>query len=391
MQYNVEVIHSDNGPCFRAAEWLRLMASLKIKVANTAALHPAGRGKVERLVGLVKTLLRKMMATKTDLHWEHLPYLVAKIYNNSLSPATGFKPSAMVYGEDGAGPLFLDTARTTPPHHFVRSQQSHIDATTAAIKDMVAEATDKITQMRIATNEKVNAHRTNKIFKPGDYVFILDRTQVPGSPRVLRTKLLPSPYVVIKPLFTTTLVRRLADGFTGLYSNSDLKLYAGNNPLFQSIPAEVNKVLLHKFADLLSDDFTTITKHDLFPLPEAIQLFNPNTNDELPQQPDDDDLPAMPQWSFNDDDENPAQVRDEVVQDDNNDPDDPIAIHNDDDTPVAIKLEEPDEVAADIEALNTDDTPMVNDEFVPYKDYETTNLPAEQDDNDNKKSVKFQE
>jgi hypothetical protein len=35
--------------------------------------------------------------------------------------------------------------------------------------------------------------------------------------------------------------------------------------------------------------------------------------------------------------------------------------------------------------------PMVNDEFVPHKDYETTNLPAEQDDNDNKKTVKFQE
>ncbi len=59
MQFNVEVIHSDNGPCFRAAEWLRLMASLKIKVANTAALHPAGRGKVERLVGLVKLYCAK--------------------------------------------------------------------------------------------------------------------------------------------------------------------------------------------------------------------------------------------------------------------------------------------------------------------------------------------
>jgi hypothetical protein len=149
-------------------------------------------------------------------------------------------------------------------------------------------------------------------------------------------------------------------------------------------------VLLHKFADLLSDDFTTITKHDLFPLPEAIQLFNPNTNDELPQQPDDDDLPAMPQWSFNDDDENPAQVRDEIVQDDNNDPDDPIAVQNDTDAPVAIKLEEPDEVAADIEALNTNDTPMVNDEFVPYNDYETPNLPAEKDDKETK-IVKFQE
>jgi hypothetical protein len=33
---------------------------------------------------------------------------------------------------------------------------------------------------------------------------------------------------------------------------------------------------------------------------------------------------------------------------------------------------------------------MVNDEFVPYKDYENTNLPAEKDDKDNK-TVKFKE
>jgi hypothetical protein len=149
-------------------------------------------------------------------------------------------------------------------------------------------------------------------------------------------------------------------------------------------------VLLHKFADLLSDDFTTIIKHDPFPLPETIQLFNPNTNDELPQQPNDDDLQAMPQWSFNDDDADPAQVRDEVVQDDNNDPDDPPAFDNVHDSPLAIKLEAPDEVAADIEALHTDDTPMVNDEFVPYKDYETPNLPAEKDDKA-EKAVKFKE
>jgi hypothetical protein len=385
MQYNVEVIHSDNGPCFRSAEWLRLMASLKIKVTNTASLHPAGRGKVERLVGLVKLLLRKMIATKTDLHWEHLPYLVAKIYNNSISPSTGFKPSAMVYGEEGAGPLFLDADKTVPAHHFVHSQQSHIDKTTATIKDMVAEATEKITQMRICTNEKENASRTHKVFKPGDYVFVLDRTIVPGSPRVLRTKLLPSPYVVLKPLFTTTLVRRLADGFTGLYSNSDLKLYAGNNPIFQSIPAEVNKVLLHKFADLLSTDFTTITKHDLFPIPSAIPLFDPNIDDTLPLMKDDEELKLLPDWSFNDEAANPMNVVDEVALE--NDTDDAVenADENVDPNQPRALTNEPD-VSQDLQMLtNENDPAIIDDEFAPNIEPQND----DDDDDDEEKGVTF--
>ncbi len=39
--------------------------------------------------------------------------------------------------------------------------------------------------------------------------------------------------------------------------------------------------------------------------------------------------------------------------------------------------------------MNNDDPPIINDEFVPYKDYDTPNLPAEKDDIDNKKSVTF--
>jgi hypothetical protein len=276
MQYNVEKIHSDNGPGFRAGKWLEAMAALGIKVIASAALHPAGRGQVERLVGTVKLLMKKMLATRPTLDWEYIPFLVAKILNNTTSPKTGFKPAAMVYGTDGAGSMFLDTERTSPPHYFVKSQTSHIEQTSAEIKAMTDAASDRLTQLRLITNERVNQTRTNKNFKPGDFVFLLDRSQTPGNARVLRTKLNPSPYVVVRPLWTTTLVKRLADGFVGLYSNSDLKKYEGGNPLFNTLPVEVTKVLLHSFSDLLAADFTKLTKLDPFEIPETIPLFEPN-------------------------------------------------------------------------------------------------------------------
>jgi hypothetical protein len=46
------------------------------------------------------------------------------------------------------------------------------------------------------------------------------------------------------------------------------------NPLFKDLPGEISKILLHKFADLLSDDFNMITQLDNFSVPTAIKLYD---------------------------------------------------------------------------------------------------------------------
>jgi hypothetical protein len=78
---------------------------------------------------------------------------------------------------------------------------------------------------------------------------------------------------VIKPFYVTTLVKRLSDGFTSLYSNDDIKKYEATSPLFSTIPPEVSKVLLHDFENLLDSDLCTITKYDKFDLPGGIDLL----------------------------------------------------------------------------------------------------------------------
>ncbi len=65
-------LHSNNGPCFRAINWLETVAALNIQVVGSSALHPSGRGHIERTVGIVKTMLKKMLAILTALDWEYL-------------------------------------------------------------------------------------------------------------------------------------------------------------------------------------------------------------------------------------------------------------------------------------------------------------------------------
>jgi hypothetical protein len=244
------------------------------------------------------------------------------------------------------------------------TDKEHIENITADIRKMTAEATDRLTQLRLITNERLNKTRVKKDFKPGDYVFTIDRTIIPGNPRPLRTKLSPSPYVVLRPIHTTTLIRRLADGFTTLYSNSDLKLYSGSSPLFNMLPPEVSKVLLHDFKDLLSSDLTTITKYDPLNVPNAVKLYSENVPemdlnvDDMTDAdvPDGIDMKIPP---LNAEIEKAGKmiedVQDEILNEDNNITDNDIANKNmTDEELLLLQQAEKDDIQADVEMLNRD-------------------------------------
>jgi hypothetical protein len=272
-QFNIRRIHTDNGPCFRSSAWLETMAALNIQIIGSSALHPSGRGQVERLVGIIKIMLKRMLAIKADLNWEYLPYLCAKILNNTISPKTNFRPQEMVFGNQNSKTSNFDTEQLTHIHPLVQNNRQHIEKLNKDINQMTQIASERLTQLRLITNEKVNKNRISKTFKINDYVFVLDRYSMPGNTRPLKTRFHPSPYVVIRPLFTTTLVKRLGDGFTALYSNDDLKKYEGRSPLFANIPKEISQVLLYSFQDLLQSDLSIITQYDSLEPPSSIELF----------------------------------------------------------------------------------------------------------------------
>ena len=278
--FNIQRIHSDNGPVFRSLVWLEIMAVLNIQVIASAALHPQGRGSIEKQIGLIKQMLKKMLATQPTLNWEYLPYLVAKIINNSVSPKTGFKPQEMVFGSTGKYDSFLNSENLHHPHYLVRNHKERLEILTTEIKEMTAIATDKYIEHKLVTLEYQNKNRIEKKFNVNDYVFVLDRQQVPGNTRPLKTRFHPSPFVVIDVRHTTTRVKRIADGFESVYGNSDLKKYDTTSPLFAQLPPQVSRVLLHDFQSLLHDDLCTITKYDKLNGPMGIQLFDEEIHDD---------------------------------------------------------------------------------------------------------------
>ena len=288
--FNVQRIHSDNGPAFRSQEWLEFLASLKIQVIASAALHPQGRGAIEKQIGLIKTILKKMLSTRPTLNWEYLPYIVAKVINNSVSPKTGFSPNQMVFGFDEASGSFLNLETLVHPHYLVRNNKQRINNLTEEIRSMIEIATDKYTENKLITLDYQNKNRIEKRFNKNDYVFVLDRMQIPGNTRPLKTRYHPSPYVVVNARHTTTQVKRLADGFESVYSNNDIKKYDKTSPLFASLPPQVARVLLHDFQNLLQQDLCTITKYDTLDGPAGMQLFDENLKEQSPESEEENEI-----------------------------------------------------------------------------------------------------
>jgi hypothetical protein len=277
LQYSVQRVHSDNARCFRSMDWLKLLSAWGVTVINTSSINPSARGMAECEVNLVKLMMKKYLSTASHetYNWDMLTYICTKVINYSINPISGIMPAQMIYGKDDNGPSFLQTDEMAPPHYSIKSDKLTIEKITQEIKEMTEYARDKITQARIVAHERVNKNRITKNWAPGDIVFVLDRAQIPGNTRPLKTKFSNSPCVIVRCLFNTSLIRRLSDNFVSLYANDALKKYDGADPIFSTLPKEISKVLLHKFQDFLSFDFTEIAKFDTFDIPNGIQLFDP--------------------------------------------------------------------------------------------------------------------
>jgi hypothetical protein len=159
-------------------------------------------------------------------------------------------------------------------HHSVENNTVKLNNLSKELEKMSQLARTTLNEMKVERNEYANANKVKKIFKENDIVFVLDRYNLPGNSRPLKTKFYASPCVVVKPYHTTTLVQRIAEGFKSLYNNNDLKLFKGGNPFFKSLPKEIKNILLHDFQDLLEPDFNTITKLDPLNVPPAISLID---------------------------------------------------------------------------------------------------------------------
>ena len=281
--FNIKRVHSDNAACFRNRDWLQLMAAFKIKIIDSSAHNPSSRGKAERAVQQVKTIMRKLLvnASSGSLNWEYLPLIVSKVMNQSITPRTGFSPMEMLVGRGDLSKSFLDLPPIFPTHHFVKNKAAEIRAKSDEITKMSKIAAANLKSLRENVHDSVNKNRIDKKinFSQGDIVFTLDRYILPGNSRPLKSKFFPSPYVVIEPKYTTCLIERLADNFRTLISNDDIKKFKNITSFDEDVPESILKIFQMKFSDLLPDDLEKITNFDPLKIPPGINL---SIDEEIP-------------------------------------------------------------------------------------------------------------
>jgi hypothetical protein len=228
------------------------------------------------------------LASSKTLNWEYVPLFVSKAMNQTITPRTGFAPIVMVMGKSKHTESFLDLEPLFPMHHSIKGFKEDIEKINNEITKMCELAQQNIHTLREETHNVVNKNRIDKKLnlKKEDIVFVLDRYNLPGNSRPLKTTFLPSPYVVIEPYYTTTLVERLADKFRTLISNDDLKKFNPELPNFvESLPQEVLKILVNKYSDLIQHDIRKIAENDSLKIPPGVNLLEKESKDSKPFSP----------------------------------------------------------------------------------------------------------
>ena len=231
------------------------------------------------------------------LNWEDLPLIISIMLNHIKSPRTGFSPATMLYGENNPmSGSFLDLENfTVKPHLLVRNNKPQLYRIGTAIKEISALAKETITANRDKFHDIANENRINKTFQKFDVVFTLDRTQIPGAPRPLRTKFSPSPFFVVKVFHSTLLIQRMSDNFRTLISMNHVKKYSGTDSEFTHLPDEIKNILINDFRDLHPHDFDTILRIDPLHIPEGIELTENNDESDEEDNHDESNTPNSSQ------------------------------------------------------------------------------------------------
>ena len=280
--YNIKYIITDNGPIFNNKTFLSLVHSLNIKKIQIASRHPQSNGNCEAAVKIVKTALKKTLATFTEFSWlDILPIIIKNI--NTSATKNMFSPLQMLHGDRTAALSQLTEKPLSHIYPLLQNMKTEVNEKTKKINEITQYIQNEIQLQKIETNTKANTHKIMPKFSPGDIVFVKDRSITLGSGRPLRTTFSPDVYVILQVRQTTAIVTRPGDSYPTVYSLEDLKKYSPMDPQYNLLPPTVRDVLAHKFNDWDAMDFETLRKGTTFSFPSGPQLFTIPEAEEPPE------------------------------------------------------------------------------------------------------------
>lgn len=110
-----EIIVSDNGPQFTAAEFQQFCTSGEILHRTSAPYRPSTNGQAERVVQILKSAIRQALITNADVTAVIVNYLL--VYRTTPHSTTGEPPSMLLMGRRLRSRLDL----LTPFENYVRT------------------------------------------------------------------------------------------------------------------------------------------------------------------------------------------------------------------------------------------------------------------------------
>ena len=261
--WNVQYIHSDNATGFNEKSFLSLLATLGIEKLNTSALHPMGKGKIEAYVKIVKSCLKKYLVDQEAFHWEGLPYVVSKVLNSTKNNLTDVQPNEFIFGPNNENSKPFEVDNLPRLHANIAPLQDELEEKFFHLKNTLNKVRHDVTEYKNTQLAGLNRNKISKDFEAGQIVFTLDRSNILGATRPLKSLFSDSPFIVKDVYHTTVAIQRLSDGFRTVYSKNDLKRFNPIDPMFMTLPLPVLNVIKHpsKFDHLAQ---SILQRHDTF-------------------------------------------------------------------------------------------------------------------------------
>lgn len=183
-QYGLMVqVHCDNGPHFNAEEVKYMMlSSYGIQLRFGVPYHPQGQGKVERVNGVVKNIMKKYVL-KYGSNWDM--WLPAVMYVMRISDRSdhGYSPFFLVYGRRPKN-IVEDvlTEDHTTIEDLVDQEEMLLERIRKVIDltlNIIPKARVNIKKYKVKMISNYNKKTKEIIYKVGDSVMVLDR-KLPG-------------------------------------------------------------------------------------------------------------------------------------------------------------------------------------------------------------------
>jgi hypothetical protein len=185
-----KILQSDNGPEFVNDVLQTLVTITGIERRFISPYNPRADGKVERSIGSVMMIIKKMLHG-TSNHWPLFVNFAQLTFNNKVSSLTGSTPFALMFGR-ALNPLNdYSTTRMTPIPLTDWEQHQHKIA--SLIYPAITERTKNSKDALIKSLNKQRRQLLPSAFPSGSTVMIIDRTRANKfEPKYI------GPYIVVR-------------------------------------------------------------------------------------------------------------------------------------------------------------------------------------------------